>query len=504
MPLPDNLSKECKLGKLEAEWIGLILNEGNLLAGLANSDVIFWLYKPNGQFISVEHIRPQGVFTLFHRDFVGKTCPETWAGALNKAYSSCKMIDLVESTDYGPVKIVVTPVKMNYLGREKKIVPFVVTSHGVISDFNQSIQYVYTECAQELFGMLTRGDFPRSDFPIGSHFGLPRPNDGLIRLNQDGDVIHASPKAVSVFKTLGILNEIEGENLSKLVLSLVEDNFKTDEALPLVVSGRADWISEIQVSGANVVFRSVPIRDGNRRNGAIVLCRDVTAQRFQHTQLMTRDATIREIHHRIKNSLQTVASILRLQSRRSDSEIVRAEFADAVRRILGVSEVHDALSRDLSENLNFDDFFPKLVKLIISLAELDKNGIDLRIKGRFGFLDSKYAVPLMLVLTELVANAVEHGFSGTHDQLVIYGQRTDDAMHVLVSDNGVGIDLSRLGKGLGTRIVNSIVDAEFSGRISWHRNPYTSDIPEVSDLLPARGTTVTLSIPFGQLTRSTI
>lgn len=110
----------------------------------------------------------------------------------------------------------------------------------------------------------------------------------------------------------------------------------------------------------------------------------------------------------------------------------------------------------------------------------------------------------MLVLTELVANAVEHGFSGTHDQLVIYGQRTDDAMHVLVSDNGVGIDLSRLGKGLGTRIVNSIVDAEFSGRISWHRNPYTSDIPEVSDLLPARGTTVTLSIPFGQLTRSTI
>ena len=97
-----------------------------------------------------------------------------------------------------------------------------------------------------------------------------------------------------------------------------------DESLPLVLNGRAPWRTDMESANITLTVRSIPLRQGGQRTGAIVLCRDVTELRRQERELITKDATIREIHHRVKNNLQTVASLLRIQARRSDSDMFAA------------------------------------------------------------------------------------------------------------------------------------------------------------------------------------
>ena len=83
-----------------------------------------------------------------------------------------------------------------------------------------------------------------------------------------------------------------------------------------MVTGRAPWRTEVASRGASVSMRAIPLVEGGRRIGAILLLRDVSELRRRERELLTKDATIREIHHRVKNNLQTVAALLRLQSRR--------------------------------------------------------------------------------------------------------------------------------------------------------------------------------------------
>ena len=91
------------------------------------------------------------------------------------------------------------------------------------------------------------------------------------------------------------------------------------------------------------------------RTGALVLVRDVTELRHRERELMTKDATIREIHHRVKNNLQTVAALLRLQARRMDAPEGRAALDEAVRRVGSIATVHETLSHTPEEIVDFDE-----------------------------------------------------------------------------------------------------------------------------------------------------
>ena len=155
--------------------------------------------------------------------------------------------------------------------------------------------------------MIANGDFPDLNAPSGPRRGAPRASDGLIRLDVDGVVTFASPNALSACNRMGFAGELEGESLAEVTTSLLTGKMVVDESLPLVVTGRAPWRTDIESRGVTVSLRTIPIRDRGERKGAIVLSRDVTEVRHQERELITKDATIREIHHRVKNNLQTVA-----------------------------------------------------------------------------------------------------------------------------------------------------------------------------------------------------
>lgn len=134
------------------------------------------------------------------------------------------------------------------------------------------------------------------------------------------------------------------------------------------MAGRAPWRADIEARGVTVSLRTIPLKDHGTRIGAIVLCRDVTEIRHQEQELITKDATIREIHHRVKNNLQTVASLLRIQSRRTHSDEARDALTQAMRRVSAIAVVHDTLSEGLAQNVDFDDVFNRVLKLVAEVA----------------------------------------------------------------------------------------------------------------------------------------
>jgi two-component sensor histidine kinase len=182
---------------------------------------------------------------------------------------------------------------------------------------------------------------------------------------------------------------------------------------------------------------------------------------------VTKDATIREIHHRVKNNLQTVSALLRLQSRRIEDPAAAAALDEAVRRIASIALVHETLSNSTKTTVAFDEV---LSSLVTHSLELSPRMGELHIEriGEIGSLESRVATPLSLVVTELIHNALEHGLakSGTH--LKIEVQRYSNEGLVTISDDGVGLPADfdlMTSSNLGLQIVRTLTENELQGEL---------------------------------------
>jgi len=261
--------------------------------------------------------------------------------------------------------------------------------------------------------------------------------------------------------------------LAEVTAEMLSGTLIVDESLLLVVTGRAPWRADLDSRGVTVTLRSIPLRQDGKRFGAIVLSRDVTQVRLREKQMITKDATIREIHHRVKNNLQTVASLLRIQARRTKN-------GQAMRRVAAIAVAHDALFEGLSQSADFDVVFNRVLMLVAEVASEVHQDVSRGFTGSFGFLLSEYATPLALALTELVTNAVEHGMKGRKNGVVaVEAARSESLLTVVVRDDGSGFSHGRVGDGLGTQIVRTLVEGELGGSISWRSDRGTEVVTEI-------------------------
>src|SRR5690606_36916676 len=190
-----------------------------------------------------------------------------------------------------------------------------------------------------------------------------------------------SPNALSCFHRLGVIGTLVGRSLAEVTTEFIEETgIPVDESLPLVVTGRAPWRTDLETRGVALSLRAVPLTEGGVRQGAVLLIRDVSELRRRERELITKDATIREIHHRVKNNLQTVAALLRLQSRRMTSPEARAALDQAVRRVGSIALVHETLSQSEDEKVDFDGVAERLLGIV---AEVSATGGDV-VPGRRG------------------------------------------------------------------------------------------------------------------------
>jgi two-component sensor histidine kinase len=480
----------------DVEWLHRLAGDGQLLSDLSSADIVIWVPAEDDSFIAVAHARPSGAATLFYRDIVGDRVRPQWRAQAREAFTSGRIVDSA-SPDWfeeTPTRVRAVPVvRGRGPGGEQSAVIAVLTRHTNLGEARTPSrqQITFNDCADDLFGMIASGEFPDPAAPTAPRRGAPRASDGLIRIDVDGLATFASPNALSAFNRMGFDDELEGEPLIEVITRILPAKRQFDESLPVVVAGRAPWRTDVEARGVTVSLRAIPLRDHGTRIGAIVLCRDVTELRHQEQELITKDATIREIHHRVKNNLQTVASLLRIQARRTHSDEARDALTHATRRVAAIAVVHDTLSEGLTQSVDFDDVFSRVLKLVAEVAAAPNTRAMTRKTGSFGPLPSEYATPLALALTELVTNAVEHGLAGQEGEVEIAAERTEDSLEVRVRDNGVGLPEGQVGRGLGTQIVRTLIQGELGGTIDWHT-------------IMGSGTEVTIDIPLRYIARAQV
>jgi len=489
--LSDLVLAEGRASEADIDWLHLLVGDGQLLADLAFADIVLWVPTGDGDdFIAVAHSRPSSAATVFYRDIVGQRIRPEWRQQVADAARTKEIVDTAAPDWYEetPTRVRAVPVlrrlSASHSGLSDQPIA-VITRHSNLSEARTPgrQELTFNRCANDLFGMIATGDFPDLTSPSIPRRGAPRASDGLIRLDPEGTVTFASPNALSAFNRMGFSGELEGESLAEVTTGLVANKRTVDEALPLVVTGRSSWRVDVEARGVTVTLRSIPIRTRSERTGAMILVRDVTEVRHQEQELITKDATIREIHHRVKNNLQTVASLLRIQARRARSDDSREALTEAMRRVAAIAVVHDTLAGGLDQDVDFDEVFERVLLLVVEAASTHNTTVSPRKVGNFGTLPSEYATPMALALTELVANAVEHGLAGLEGEVVITVEREADGLSVEVRDNGVGLAEGKVGTGLGTQIVRTLIQGELGGTIDWHT-------------LEGEGTEVTITVPL--------
>jgi two-component sensor histidine kinase len=465
--MSDILRRHSDLDRRDEEWLHLLVGDWQLISDLSFADLVLWLPTSEG-FVAVAHCRPSTGPTVLYHDIVGTIATRGQRPRLDQACAEGRICSEPDPRwrDDVPVREEAVPVV-----REGRVLA-VLSRHTNLATARtpSRLELTYHQCAQALTRMVAEGAFPTSGAPTGMRRGAPRVGDGLIRLDADGHVLFASPNAVSGFHRLGFVGDLPGSPLVDVATRLAETPSPVDETLPLVTAGRVPWRTELETRSGALSLRAIPLTEGGRRAGAIVLCRDVSELRRREQELLTKDATIREIHHRVKNNLQTVAALLRLQARRIRSDDGQEALQEAIRRVSTIALVHETLSEGFEETVDFDSVVDRGLLLVADAAG-GGSGMQVRRQGRFGTVRAEDASPLALVLVELVTNAAEHGLRGSAGTVTISAERRGEQLTVAVTDDGVGLPegFSAGGSGLGTQIVTALVTGELRGSIDWQR-----------------------------------
>jgi two-component sensor histidine kinase len=477
--LRDLVEEHTRLRPEDIDHLHRMAGDWQLLSDLSFADLLLWVPVDDaGTFLCVAQVRPTTAPTAYQDDQVGKIFGGPEVAHLDIAYRQGRIWREGDPVWYGdtPARHEAIPVRKRSADGESGEVIAVVGRDTNLSTARtpSQLELNYLTTADDLAQMIADGTFPARRHP-GETTSAPRVGDGLIRLDANGKVTYASPNAQSAFRRLGFQSHLVGEDLSALAMRLADDPLEGTDACNRILSslrGEAPARKEIEARGASVLTRALPLLPAGVPIGALVLVRDITEVRRRERALITKDATIREIHHRVKNNLQTVAALLRLQARRVGNDAARAALEESVRRVASIALVHETLSMSSDEAVEFDGILDRVANAAAEVASTELR-VKMRREGTFGVLPAEVATSLVMVLNELLLNAVEHGFADTADapgdpEVAVIVHRARRQLLVTVADNGRGLpddfDAARAGK-LGLQIVRALATGELRGTI---------------------------------------
>lgn len=472
------------LQRLVASW--------GLLADLSFADLLLFVpldseaqhaVHGGGKYLVVAQIRPTTNATVYREDFVGHVVDELDRPFVARAARSGEIVEGEMNLEVGlgpadRVRVTCVPVMCGdeYIAVcSRESLPSLGRQSG---DLERMYNDVFTRFAH----MINAGTFP---YKVNDLEGeeAPRVGDGVMVLEGTGRIEYASPNAVSALHRVGVHANAVGMRMSEIGLA--------EGAIRTAMSAGAPMTEEIERGEqVTVLLRCLPLLADGEVSGALVLLRDISDVRSRDRMLVSMDATIREIHHRVKNNLQTISSLLRLQGRRLTSPEAKVAIDESVRRIRSIALVHEILSRDASDEVPFNEIVRPLVRMVEDSVSSPDRPVRFVVEGDAGALEDRVATPLAVVLTELLQNAVDHAFpqltdselddkvsdetAGATDNtaeghVLVILRNSGDELVVQVIDDGVGLPdgfVLEDSPGLGLSIVRSLIVSQLGGSIA--------------------------------------
>lgn len=283
--------------------------------------------------------------------------------------------------------------------------------------------------------------------------------DGIIIVGETGRVIFSNAVATSIYKVLGV---------GRIVGRRVIDRRSHMRLVQKAMQHGTAYEQEVEIGHLIFYQRALPVLVHDSVARVVFIINDVTEIKKKEKELLVKSAVIQEIHHRVKNNLQTIASLLRLQARRSASPAVKSALRECINRILSISVIHEFLSQQDVEMIDVAEVAKNILDSVIqNMLEPDFN-IQTVFNGESVILPSDCATSVALAINELIQNSIEHGFVGCKEGIIGIDIRTlPESYQVEIYDNGIGLpenfDPHQL-KSLGIQIVTTLIESDLSGK----------------------------------------
>lgn len=301
---------------------------------------------------------------------------------------------------------------------------------------------------------------------VTSHTIFDELDEIIMIFNPTGKLVYYNREAQKFYKEIGYLNPIHDLNYDNLALDFSRFN-------------KIKQLEDGEVKQSEVVFwkfyLSKKIYKDNMGNFVQIL-NNKTKQKETEMIIEKELVTVQEIHHRVKNNLQTIVSLLRLQARRTDSQEAQKALDESINRVLSIATTHELLSTKKVDTINLKEVINSIVSnLLYSFASKKYVQIIKEIEATID-LDFDLAVPVGLIINEIVQNSLEHAFVGLDPSAKEFEVRIkiveeDGLIRMNISDNGIGFDKKKVFKhNLGLQIVTSFVESKLNGLIVFEPN----------------------------------
>lgn len=290
-------------------------------------------------------------------------------------------------------------------------------------------------------------------------------HDGMVRFNTEAVAVYANPSARQLYQGINYIDDIIGMSFENLAFGNI--NFREIKKAGKRIK------TEVNIGEFSLNVTYAKISSCDKFMGAVMLIEDKTEEKNIEKELLLKSAVIDEIHHRVKNNLQTIISLLRLQRRRMSNQDARDAFTETISRIYSISLTHEILAQEGTGNIDIKEMLDRMFNSARSYIVPENLDITLRILGDNIIMESSIATSIAMVVNELVQNCVKHAFiDRQHGLITLEISRGDSFSTISVADDGVGFKVENVRKGsLGHKLVKSLVNDKLSGKLKIDSSP---------------------------------
>jgi len=470
----DAVVYQCKgLAASDIEQLKRVEAGMGILADVNRADVLLYSPRSERRATVVAHSRPHSVAPVYPELRVGAWATPDEQPLVFRAWSRRLPFRLQRSAVANGAPIVqrVWPIR-NLQGR--LISALCVETNLIEHERHRRRSSLFRWAVECMHQMVARGELADASMlaPFGEH-------DGILLVDQQHHIRYASGIATNLYRRLGLVEGLVGKSLSELgtadaeVVAPVFDGSRCTQQE--TTEGGRTWIKRgvpilAVIGGWSRLARLEPLaalRLERRVRASLILLRDTTETRLKEQEIKVKTAMIREIHHRVKNNLQTIAALLRMQARRSSSEEVQQALYEGIDRILSVAVVHEFLAHEEKGMISLREVANNIVRQTRQGMMDPEKRIRIELAGSDVLLSAQQATSCALIMNELLLNSIEHGFEGrTSGTITVELGDAGALVTIAVKDDGAALpadfDAEHVGS-LGLQIVRTLVQDDLKG-----------------------------------------